>query len=298
MTFSLVDLQFLSSERGSSLLNDLSHLDLTPQNTLPLITSLRKHYRAEEVASALTMVRLRAKGADKFGADAGRMFFTEDALEQASDPMIRAYRSRWGDQGNVLDVCCGIGSDSLAFAAQGSDVLGLDLDELRITIAQHNAVVLGLDARFMVQDVTQGIPTGFRSIFFDPARRDAQGKRIYHVDAYLPPLKLVHLWQAERIMVKLSPGVQLDEIQDYGGLLEFISVDGDLKEAVLHLGEGLQGLRATLLRSQGTLHWDAGEPEPDVSIAEPGGWLCEPDPALLRAGLVRMIAGSHAGTAG
>lgn len=295
MSFTLTDLPFLSGERGNSLLNELSQIDLNPRNTLSLVTSLRKTYHAEEVSAAVTMARLRAKGVEKFGVNAGRMFFTEDALEQASDPLIRAYRGGWARQGAVLDVCCGIGSDSLAFAAQGSAVLGLDHDEVRIAMARHNAEVTGLPARFEVHDVTSGIPDGFASIFFDPARRDEHGKRIYHVEEYLPPLKLVRSWQAERIMVKLSPGVQLDELAEYAGLLEFISVDGDLKEAVLHLGEGLHGLRATLLRAEGVLQWDNHEAEPDALLADPAGWLCEPDPALLRAGLVRMIAAAHGG---
>ena len=124
--------------------------------------------------------------------------------------------------------------------------------------------------------------------FFDPARRDDSGRRLHDVEAYAPPLSTVRGWSQPDILVKLSPGLELTQIESYRGKVEFISVDGDLKEATLRLG-GAPGMQATLLTADEVLTWPAGEPvEPRLS--EPRGWLLEPDPALLRAGLVTDAA--------
>jgi hypothetical protein len=80
--------------------------------------------------------------------------------------------------------------------------------------------------------------------------------------------------------------------------VEFISIDGDLKEAVLWFGP-LAGpaRRATLLSSTATAD-DAPPPTLDSNasaepapIAIPGGYLYEPDPAIIRARLVIPLAG-------
>lgn len=282
-------LDFLLSPKGQKLLEELASENLSDANHLKLLTRLRKDYSHEEAASALTMARLRLKAVDKFGEDAAKMYFTEDALQQASDPQIRAYRSKNLAGLRILDVCCGIGADSLSFAKAGASVHGLDIDPLRIAMARANAEALGLNAHFSIADVTQGIPDGYDMIFFDPARRDEQGRRLYDVEAYIPPLSIIQQWKAPRIMVKLSPAVDLEQFGNYDGLFEFISVDGDLKETVLHVEE-TSHFKATLISKGEIFHWERVGEEPEIVIAEPKGWLCEPDASLLRAGLVRDVA--------
>lgn len=295
MSLTLTDLEFLQSTAGDALLAQLADEDLSEKRSLALVTRLRKQYPLEQVSAALTMARLRQKASGKFGDAAQALFFTEDGLQQASDPLVRQFRARNVTGSRVLDVCCGIGTDSLALAKSGADVLGLDLDPVRIAIAEHNAAVLGVSVQFRMQDVRQNIPTDYDQIFFDPARRDENGNRIYDVERYLPPLSLVREWQAQRIIVKLSPGVDLAQVKPYGGGVEFISAHGDLKEAVLHLGEGFQGARAVLLTGEETHIWQREGEEPAVAIQAPQGWLCEPDPSILRAGLVRDVVASFDG---
>jgi SAM-dependent methyltransferase len=284
-------LDFLLSPRGHALLTQLAQENLSESNHLKLLTRLRKDYSAEEAAAALTMARLRLKAVDKFGEDAAKLYFTDDALQQASDPQIRAYRSQNLGGLRILDVCCGIGADSLSFAQAGASVHGLDIDPLRIAMAQANAAALGLDAHFSVADVTQGIPSGFDMIFFDPARRDEQGRRLYDVEAYIPPLSIIQQWKAPKIMIKLSPAVDLEQFGNYDGLFEFISVDGDLKETVLHLGTETS-FQATLITDGEIHHWHNEGSETNFTLAEPHGWLCEPDASLMRAGLIREVAAS------
>lgn len=295
MTITLDNLSFLQADAGQQALDQLSLDDLSDTRTLPLLTGLRKTYSPEQAGALLEMARLRQKAAGKFDADAARMFFTRAALEQASDPRIRRYRAGLVGAAQVLDFCCGIGSDALAFAAAGAQVTGVDHDPVRVAIAGHNAGVLGLAdrAEFVVGDVADYDPSGAEVIFFDPARRDADGDRIFDVERYEPPLSLIRRWSAPRVIVKLSPGVQLEQLAAYRGMIEFMSVDGDLKEAVLHTGSVTRvggRTRATLLHGDSISHWDHDPESATPPLSQPQAWLVEPDPALLRAGLVQAVA--------
>ena len=295
MTITLQDLDFLTSNSGETLLKSLSQENLSEKNTLKLITKYRKKYNADEVSAALSLARLREKAVAKFGADASKLYLTDDALQQASDPLIRAYRAK-SVSGRIYDMCCGIGTDSLAFARAGASVVGVDIDPVRIAMAHLNAEALGLDVDFVVDDVIQHQLNEPDLIFFDPARRTAQGNRIYNVEQYLPPLTVMAYWHDVPIMAKISPGVDLDQLAGYGGQVEFISVDGDLKEAVLHQNSDKDGLLATLLVGDAIHHYSREGEEPHIVITEPQSWLCEPDPAILRANLVKDLAADLNGT--
>jgi len=297
VTITLYQLDFLKSSKGESLLLALQQEDISQQNTLSLLTRLRKTYSAEESRATLTMAQLRQRATVKFGEDAARLFFTEDALQQASDRCVSQYRSGQIKGQAVLDMCCSIGSDTWSFANAGKDVLGIDIDPVRIAIAEYNCDILDVTAHFEVADATQGIFDDFDGIFFDPARRDERGKRIFHVEQYQPPLSLIHQWSAAQILVKLSPGVQLEQLTDYSGQVEFISVDGALKEAVLYTNRVEKSPRATLLVDGECYQWRRDDDIlPEVAIGEPLGWLVEPDAAIIRAGLVQDVALSMSGS--
>ena len=93
--------------------------------------------------------------------------------------------------------------------------------------------------------------------------------------------------------VKLSPGVDLDELRVYtdsGAGVEFVSVGGELKEAILWRGElGFNGRWASRLEADGT--GDTLIPldllAPPLSV--PRAFLYEPDPAVIRAGLLSEV---------
>ncbi len=297
LTVALVD--FLQTQAARDCLDDLRAQPLKETDVLPTLARLRKHFAADEAGALLETARLRQKAAAKFGAHAHALLYTADALEQASHPAARRFRAAQLPQGTrrVLDVCCGIGADSLAYAQAGYDVLGLDNDPVRVAIAQHNAAALGLNnARFAVVDVTQGVPDDYDALFFDPARRDDDGRRLFDVAQYQPPLAYLHSWHAPYKHAKLAPSVELAQVAAYSGEVLFLSYGGELKEAVLMLGGGAQAGARTAVRltDDGAHVWRCADPAAALAqtatLAAPRGWLCEPDPAILRAGLVRPLA--------
>jgi hypothetical protein len=305
MAIQAEDLDFLASDAGTRLLAALAHEDLSDAHTLTLLTRLRRSFTGEQAGAALELARLRKAAIPKFGSHAARMYFTRDALEQASDPTIREWRaalaaSRCSAQ-TVADVCCSIGSDSFAFAAQHLRVHGIDHDALRIRMAALNAEALALQAAFEVGDARDGIAAA-DLVFFDPGRRTETGARIYHVEGYQPPLSLIHGWNVPSCWVKASPGVELERlpatVMHGPPRVYFISVNGELKEAMLSygLGDAADSARVAILLRDGAVHeWQSAQEACAVTVFEPRAWLCEPDPAVIRAGLVADVASSYAG---
>lgn len=277
----------------------LSHADLSDANTLKLLTDLRKKHPTELAAAALETARLRLRGREKFGTRADSMFFTRDALEQATDS--RASRARFADLDTtrwVLDLGCGIGGDSLTLTELGARVVGVELDPLRLALARVNVPAMSV----IQADLRAPLPIRTNdqngaTVFFDPARR-ANGKRIFSLNDYLPSLDIIETWQYEHLLVKLSPGVDLQELAGYqraGDGVLFISLDGDLKEAVLsrrapELGLIQPAKTALVVEKSGVVHrWESSDTPADVGVQTPRGWLYEPDPAIIRAGLVQDL---------
>ena len=141
--------------------------------------------------------------------------------------------------------------------------------------------------------LTSWIRLGSRvaALFCDPSRREA-GHRRFTSRAYSPPLSLLVEWQRQSperpTAVKVSPGIDLAEVRDLDCEIEFVSLGGELKEATLWFGPmRTTHRRATLLPAGDTLVGTGMEAPP---LGAPGRVLYEPDPAVMRAGLVAELA--------
>jgi hypothetical protein len=265
---------------------------------------LERRFARELARAALESAILRLEAAGKFPC-AARMYFTRQALEQASSFAVSTYRARrFGGLRALIDLGCSIGADTLALAGQ-APTLGLDRDALRLAMAQANyrAVQPSHSCEFIQADLEAPLPLGSGSstgLFFDPARR-SEGRRVHSVKNYLPPLSVVRSWLPHfpALGVKISPAVNLVELSGYDAEVEFISLDGDLKEAVLWFGALKRAeKRATLLPGPFSLvrspelaaEFDSrGEQAQIIPLSDPRNYIYEPDGAILRAGLVQDL---------
>lgn len=280
----------LLGDEGQKILSELRHSDLSEENMLRYITDLRKRYPRELVDAAVDTTLLRKKAIAKFSR-ADDMFFTREALEQASGEIISRYRSeRYLPYSRTADLGCGIGGDTIPLAAN-SRVIAVDKDPLRLAMAAENARVYGVDGdvEFREADIELMDLPDIEAIFFDPARRIG-GKRVPSVKDYSPPLDIIDKWleKVPAIGVKISPAVKYQEIR-WDCEMEFISVRGELKEAVLWFGPLKTAVRqATVLPSRDTL--TGGDRYISIPVREPGKFLYEPDSAIIRSQLVETLA--------
>ncbi|MFG3116941.1 methyltransferase domain-containing protein [Streptomyces sp. NPDC048197] len=234
----LDDFAALLAPEGQALLWELRDHD--PADELAAATRLRRDHAAPLVSAALTQARLRQRAAVKFGADAQRMYFTPNGVEQSTRASVAAHRAaRLAGLGvrTLADLCCGIGGDALALARAGIRVLAVDRDPLACAAARANAEALGLAELIEVRcaDVTEVDTTGYDAVFVDPARRTkARGGRIFDPEAYSPPLS----WAVEAARtapfaaLKIAPGVPHEALPE-DAETEWISYGGEVKEAVV-----------------------------------------------------------------
>ncbi|ASR55210.1 class I SAM-dependent methyltransferase [Cellulomonas sp. PSBB021] len=247
------------------------------------------------VAAALTQSRLRAKAHAKLGDFADGMLFTSAGLEQATRLEVAAHHARrYRDAGltHVADLTCGIGADALAFAGVGLRVTAAELDEMTAAIATVNL------RHFPEVEVrhTDGLTLDLADVdgvYADPARRTGGGSRVHDPAAYAPPLDAV-LAVRERVPalgLKLGPGVAHRDLPA-DARAQWVSVDGDVVELGLWFGplapEGPG--RSALVLAGGTAHVLAPDEPAAAHVGELGGYLYEPDGAVIRAGLVGDVA--------
>jgi hypothetical protein len=288
----LTSFRQLLTPAGRAALAQAGALAPTEESFLACYESLRKHTPPELAKAAVETAILRARARDKFSA-ADQMFFTREALEQAtSEPVARHRAARLAPLGTVADLCCGIGGDALALAAAGAGVLAVDSDPLRVAVAEANVAALGVADRVwcVVGDALTVPLSEAKAAFADPDRR-AGGRRFLDPEDYSPPLSALRgrFPDGFPLAVKAAPGVPWNDLRDADAEVEFVSLAGELKECVLWFGPlRAAARRATVLPRGDSLSVEAPqEPRPVEPV---GAFLYDPDPAVTRAGLVHDLA--------
>ncbi|WP_370247394.1 methyltransferase domain-containing protein [Nocardioides sp.] len=292
----LASLEWLLTDEGRHVLAEAEAAVAQGGDPLAVQQRLRRAVQADpsQIATALSQVELRAHAVAKFGDDAARMYFTRDALEQATRLSVarhRAARLRAFGGGSLVDLGCGLGGDLIAAAEAGLVVAGVDLDPVRVALARANLAALDLPGAVMVADAVELDTSGFDVAFADPARRGAAG-RTWQAEDWTPPWSFVETLLRRDACVKVAPGVPHDLIpDDVEG--EWVSDHGEVKEAALWSG------RLTTVRRRATVIGDGGlatltdEDDPgreEIGTRAVGGFLYEPDGAVIRAGLVTAVA--------
>jgi SAM-dependent methyltransferase len=294
-----VDLEafrWLLTDDGQRLLADAEACaDLDP---LAAQTRLRRTASAEHAAAALTQATLRRRAEPKFGDLAARLYFTPDGLEQATRPAVarhRAARLTAFEARTLVDLGCGIGGDLVAAAEVGTVCAGVDLDPVRVAVAEANLAALGLAGAVMVADAVDVDTRPFDVAFADPARRSARG-RSFSVDDWTPPWSFVGGLLRRDSCVKVAPGIPHDLVPT-GVEAEWVSDHGEVKEAALWSGRLATCARRATVIGRGGLATltDEDDPGAPASGSGVGAFLYEPDGAVIRAGLVTAVAAGVGG---
>ncbi len=285
----------LTTESGRSLLDQINQI-ATPR--LADLTRWRKSATLAQTSAALRIAETRRRGSAKFSR-AGLMWFEPTGLEQATpEPVARHKAARFaGRSETVVDLCSGIGGDTLALA-EILDVLSVDMDRAMARRLLWNARAYGVVARVLaVQSRAESITIPKRAwVHVDPDRRP-KGPRARDLSGYAPgPDFLRALTQsAPGGAIKLGPA---SDFQDhFGGVrfeVELVSLGGECKEATVWFGAAVSCFRrATSLPAGATWTDRDGPMNQYAGITPVLGWVFDPDPALIRAGLLDGFAQMH-----
>lgn len=277
----------------------MAEFGFTDASRLADVTATRDRYgdrSAVLVETTLLQRRASEKLAGLADPRGGRgWLFTDEALQQATTAAVARHRARRLGKQVVHDATCSIGTELAALLSTAADVLGSDIDAVRLAMARHN-----LDDRVPLCRADALRPVSRDAVvLLDPARR-ADGRRRFGPRAYLPPLDhLLEAYRGRESVVKCAPGIDFEAMRRLGfqGEIEITSVAGSVREACLwSVGLTQPGVhrRATVLNDARTDGETLTDLDPgDCTAGSPGRWIIDPDGAIVRAGLVRQYAARH-----
>lgn len=270
-------------ERAIALVQELAEDDPVRQ-----AAAARRSLDPQLATVALGQAGLRAAAVAKFGTLADRLLLTPNGLEQATSAPLADHRAdRFAVAGadRVLDLCCGIGADLLAFDRAGLSGTGVDRDPVTAALARHNTGRPVLVGAAEASDWRQA-----GAVFCDPARRTDRG-RTFDPAGFSPSFDFVLtiLGDTRFAAAKLGPGLD-HALVPAECEAEWVSLAGGVKEAVLwSAGFTEPGVRRRASVFPAAARLTDADPADDA-VGELGDYLYEPDGAVIRAGLVQQVA--------
>lgn len=280
----LDQVEFLISDRGHDALSELGPVG--DSDVLDTVLRLRRAFSPEESSALIQTAQLRVRARAKFSR-ADLMLFTDEALQQATaEPVARHRAERFRKVTSVMDLGCGIGGDAIALAAVAT-ATAVDLDPVRSRMAAFNASVYGVELGVAARDLLDVSAAEAEAFFCDPSRRDDRARRVFEPAAYRPPLAQVVDRFGPELAVKVHPGIAHRDLPR-GAEAEYVSLNRELRECTLWFGSlaSAASRRATLLPQRVSM---VRGPESD-EVGVVGAFLHEPDPAVIRAGLIPSLA--------
>ncbi len=288
------------TDTGAQLLNSLP--SYREQDVFSLSMKLRAEgYDPQLISEALTQARLRQKATAKFGDDASHLIFTADGIEQATRKEVATIHAKHfidAHCSHILDFGCGIGADSFSFASHGLAVTSIEIDDDAAAAASFNLSLYS--SATVIHDDANNVDlaaTGADAIWIDPARR-RNGKRIKDPEQWYPSFShtLELATQFNAAGIKVAPGIDYSLLPRHCHV-QWISVNGDLVEAVIWLGNASpRPGRSALIIKNGIEHqFDSGYEDPripsiELEPRELGTFIFEPDPAVIRSGSISALA--------
>ena len=295
MSFTHAELDFLFAHPEAIALT--SELPLTKKSALSDIATLRKDF-GEHARALVELVKARRVASRKMKPEvANRWWVDNEAAQQATPEAVAQWRAKHLAAlgvGRVADVTCSVGTELHSMYAAGLDVVGSDLDLARLRMAKHNVPQVGL----FCSDATLPATTA-DVVVADPARRNSSG-RISSLADVVPSVDDLRSAYGDgtEFAIKCAPGIDFDDVQEWAGMIDVVSVDRQVKEACVYsrgLAAPASGLlrRAVVMRGAAEPFVVTSDMDDEVIEAEPGKYIIDPDGAIVRAGLVRHYAAAH-----
>ncbi len=270
--------------------------------------------------AAITQIECRRKFGAKLAATLAAVprFYFPSVLagEQATSDLLASYHaSKVADGESVADLTAGLGIDVFHIARRASCVTAVELDCNRAEALRHNVALLGAGNIEVVEGncidfIDSCLAEGrrFDTIFIDPARRAADGSRVFALSDCAPDIvalmpRLQKL--CRHLLVKASPMLDIThtvnslpvkpiyvaavgmptECKELFFAVDFeTSPDSPVIEAVSLSQADSQTFAFTALAEE-----QAPMPQPLKDFG-PGAYLYEASPAMMKAGAFKILA--------
>ena len=268
------------------MISDCSAAELSGQR------KLREHFDQELVRAALSLHEARTKAMGSL-PQAEQLWLTRVGLEQSTAWEVARHKAqRFAGANQVFDLCCGVGVDAGSIAAH-TNVVAVDNEPSMCLRTTWNADVWGHAGRMesRCQDVS-GDLWADRIVHVDPDRRAGSDRPTKRLELYQPNLE----WMQKLTRTAAGGGIKIGPASNFlqkfpGCEIELISLHGECREATVWFGSmsGPHTFRATVLPAGESLSEDPLSAWTNTTPT-PGAYLFDPDPAIVRSGLLDVMA--------
>ncbi|MBX7142822.1 MAG: RsmD family RNA methyltransferase [Oligoflexia bacterium] len=254
-------------------------------------TKLRTSSDPELVRAGIEVVLARQK-ATFLGPWVSQALLTRRAVEQSTHPLVAQQRAqRYSGRKHVLEIGSGLGVDCAALARVANRVTSIEADAevaeaLKYNLSLQgvtNVTVIAAEAATAVKHLNL---SDFDALWADPSRRDSQGQRLMHAEAWNPPLSFVtNLPLCGLSGIKISPGWNFDQLPQ-GFVRQWIGMGDECVEQTLWRGTDFVDGSVSL--PDRNINWTPAAASPEPTLISPesisGQYLIEPHAALIRSG--------------
>lgn len=281
------------------------HLDADPQQLL-LAAHRYPQVPMPYVASQIMALR---KVKDKIPAwyNPALHFPPQLSIEQSSSERTAQFKAGLFSGKKMADLTGGLGVDTWAWASQFEQVMYVEQNPVLVESAQHNFNILAVNniqcINSTAEDFLANTAEQFDLLYLDPARRDAQQRKVFRLEDCQPDvvaLREILLARSSKILIKTAPLLDLKlaakQLRKVNRIW-VVSINNECKE-VLYLMERDAPLVEEIpitavilgeITQQFTFTWQQ-EQQATAPISAPQQYLYEPDAAVLKAGAFRSFA--------
>lgn len=282
---------------------------------LALQRSKYKHLSDDEWRWMLQQTEGRERTADKlptFAQIDDWWYPVRLSCEQCSSESTARYKTEIVHgkcpNGKCLDLTGGYGVDTYFLSEQFAQTDYVEQNEELCRIAAHNFSLQSSAISIHNSTAENFLQTAglYDLIFLDPARRDSHGGKVFRLEDCTPnvvellPTLLAHLTPKGRIMLKLSPMLDLTQAlsrlstvdSHFSWNIHVVAVKNEVKEVLLVSGGTGQITAVDLAKKDQAFLFTREEEQccPMVhGTCENGQWLYEPNAAILKAGAYKLV---------
>lgn len=215
--------------------------------------------------------------------------FDEEDLRFATNEQVADYRAKRLKCNIIIEIGCGVGIQTIAFAKTCKKVIAIEVDEKKIGYAKHNAKTAGVNnIEFLKGDAFKELE-GLKAdiIFWDPERPPEEKERF--LESIKPNFKKT-LEKANKITdnicVELPPQIEQDKIPE-GFEKEYVSLNNKLNRLNIYSGKLKQcEISVVSLPSEERIEYNNESLEKIKTIKKVKDYLYEIDKTLIISGLI------------
>lgn len=224
-------------------------------------------------------------------------------LEQSSSEYTAKYKATLLKGRTFIDLTAGFGIDAYFISQNFDKIFLVEKNTELLEIVQHNWKILGKKAQFFntdLEDFIQKNQEKYDAIYLDPARRDANKKKVFLLEDLSPNIleikdKLLQI--SNQILIKLSPLIDISylisvisEIKE----IHIVAVKNEVKEVLVLIEKNNSQPVVVKCMNLETTEPDfifpLGEKKSEIEFSEPLQYLYIPNNSVLKSLAFNEIA--------